>query len=248
MRKIGWWLSALGIAFVLTGCGGDDDAGAQGDTGGLTVYAAASLTDVFPTIDPAPAYNFAGSDELATQIREGAPADVYAAASSRYPQELFDEGLVEEPVTFATNRLVLIVPADNPAGIESLEDVTAPGTKLVIAAEGVPVGDYTRQVLEELDLTAALDNVVSNEDDVRGVLGKVALGEGDAGFVYITDAAVTEEDVTVIELPEGPQPPIEYQIAVVSASENTEAAEAFVREVLGSDGQEALEAAGFTIP
>jgi molybdate transport system substrate-binding protein len=248
MRRIGWLFSTVSIALVLAGCGGDDDAGAQGDTGELTVYAAASLTDVFPTIDQAPEYNFAGSDELATQIREGAPADVYAAASSRYPQELFDEGLVEEPVTFATNRLVLIVPSDNPAGIESLEDVTAPGPKLVIAAEGVPVGDYTREVLEELGLTAALDNVVSNEDDVRGVLGKVALGEADAGFVYITDAAVSEEDVTVIELPEESQPPIEYQIAVVSASENTEAAEAFVQEVLGPDGQEALEAAGFTIP
>jgi molybdate transport system substrate-binding protein len=248
MRRISWLLSTVSIALVLAGCGGDDDAGAQGDTGGLTVYAAASLTDVFPTIDPAPEYNFAGSDELATQIREGAPADVYAAASSRYPQELVEEGLVEEPVTFATNRLVLIVPADNPAGIGSLEDVTAPGIKLVIAAEGVPVGDYTHQVLEELGLTAALDNVVSNEDDVRGVLGKVALGEADAGFVYITDAAVSEEDVTVIELPEGSQPPIEYQIAVVSASENTEAAEAFVQEMLGPDGQEALEAAGFTIP
>ena len=248
MRRMGWLLLTVGIAYVLTGCGGDDNEEAQADTSGLTVYAAASLTDVFPTIDSAPEYNFAGSDELATQIREGAPADVYAAASSRYPQELFDEGLVEEPVTFATNRLVLIVPAGNPAGIESLEDVTAPGTKLVIAAEGVPVGDYTRQVLEELGLTAALDNVVSNEDDVRGVLGKVALGEADAGFVYVTDAAVSEEDVIVIELPEGSQPPIEYQIAVVSASENTEAAEAFVQEVLGPDGQEALEAAGFTIP
>ena len=110
------------------------------------------------------------------------------------------------------------------------------------------MGDYTRQVLEDLDLTAALDNVVSNEDDVKGVLGKVALGEGDAGFVYITDAAVSEEDVTVVELPEGSQPPIEYQIAVVSASENQEAAQAFIDVILGPDGQEALEAAGFTLP
>jgi molybdate transport system substrate-binding protein len=248
MRRMGWRLLTVGIALVLAGCGGDDNEGAEADTSGLTVYAASSLTDVFPTIDPAPEYNFAGSDELATQIREGAPADVYAAASSRYPQELLDEGLVEEPVTFASNRLVLIVPTENPAGIESLDDVSAAGTKLVIAAEGVPVGDYTRQVLEELGLTAALDNVVSNEDDVRGVLGKVALGEADAGFVYFTDAAVSEEDVTVIELPEGSQPPIEYHIAVVSASENTEAAEAFVQEILGPDGQDALEAAGFSIP
>ena len=155
-----------------------------------------------PDDRPGAAYNFAGSDELATQIREGAPADVYAAASSKYPQELFDEGLVEEPVTFASNRLVLIVPKDNPAGIETVEDVTRPGTKLVIAAEGVPVGDYTREVLEELDLTDALDNVVSNEDDVKGVVGKVSLGEADAGFVYATDAPRPATTSRVIELPE----------------------------------------------
>jgi len=259
MRRVGWLLVAVSVALVLAGCGGDDE-GAQtqaetsaaetstASTSGLTVYGAASLTEVFPTIDSAPEYNFAGSDELATQIREGAPADVYAAASSKYPQELFDEGLVEEPVTFASNRLVLIVPKDNPAGIESIEDVTEPGTKLVIAAEGVPVGDYTRQVLEELELSAALDNVVSNEDDVKGVVGKITLGEGDVGFVYATDAAVAGDDVTVIELPEGSQPPIEYQIAVVSASEDKEAAEAFVDKVLGPEGQEALDAAGFVIP
>ncbi len=252
MRKLGWLLVVVTALLALGACGGDDDDSAA-DTGGggdtsLVVYAAASLTEVFPAIDPAPQYNFAGSDELATQIREGALADVYAAASSKYPQELLDEGLVEEPVTFASNRLVLIVPTDNPAGIEEVADVAEPGVKLVIAAEGVPVGDYTREVLESLDLTAALDNVVSNEDDVKGVVGKVSLGEADAGFVYATDAAVAADDVTVIELPEGSQPPIEYQIAVVAASDNKEAAQAFVDEVLGPDGQEQLEAAGFVIP
>ena len=253
MRRLAWLTLVLALLLAIAACGGDDDEAQGGDTGAteesaITVYAAASLTEVFPEIDPAPQYNFAGSDELATQIREGAPADVYAAASSKYPQELFDEGLVEQPVTFASNRLVLIVPTDNPAGIEELADVTDPGVKLVIAAEGVPVGDYTRQVLEDLDLTAALDNVVSNEDDVKGVVGKVSLGEADAGFVYATDAAVAGDDVTVIELPEGSQPPIEYQIAVVAASENKEAAQAFVDEILGPDGQEQLEAAGFIIP
>jgi molybdate transport system substrate-binding protein len=238
------WFSALAVTLALAGCGGDDPAGAPAPT----VYAAASLTEVFPAIDPAPSFNFAGSDELATQIREGAPADVYAAASSKYPQELFDEGLAEEPVTFASNRLVLIVPTDNPAGIEELADVAEPGVKLVIAAEGVPVGDYTRQVLEDLDLTAALDNVVSNEDDVKGVVGKTSLGEGDAGFVYATDAAIAGDEVTVIELPEGSQPPIEYQIAVVSGSENEEGAQAFVDLVLGDEGREQLEAAGFVVP
>jgi len=241
MRRLAW----LSLVLALLACGGDDEA--QTGNTELTVAAAASLTEVFPLIDPAPRYNFAGSDELATQIREGAPADVYAAASSKYPQELYDEGLVEEPVTFASNRLVLIVPADNPAGIEDVGDVAEPGTKLVIAAEGVPVGDYTRQVLEDMSLTDALDNVVSNEDDVKGVVGKVTLGEADAGFVYATDARVAGEDVTVVELPEGSQPSIEYQIAVVVGSEK-EAAEAFVELVLGDEGREQLEAAGFILP
>jgi molybdate transport system substrate-binding protein len=242
MRRLAW----LSLVLALAACGGDDEP-RTGD-GPPSVYAAASLAEVFPTIDPAPRYNFAGSDELATQIREGAPADVYAAASSKYPQELFAESLLEEPVTFASNRLVLIVPADNPAGVKEIADVTEPGTKLVIAAEGVPVGDYTRQVLQDLGLTAALDNVVSNEDDVKGVVGKVTLGEADAGFVYATDAAVAGDDVIMLELPEGSQPPIEYQIAVVADSENREAAEAFVEKVLGVEGREQLEAAGFILP
>jgi molybdate transport system substrate-binding protein len=243
-ERVRAWFSALAVTLALAGCGGDDPAGAPAPT----VYAAASLTEIFPAIDAAPAYNFAGSDELATQIREGAPADVYAAASSRYPQELFAEGLVEEPVTFASNRLVLIVPEDNPAGIGGVADVAGPGVKLVVAAEGVPVGDYTRQVLEGLELTAALDNVVSNEDDVKGVVGKISLGEGDAGFVYATDAAVAGDGVTVIELPEGSQPPIEYQIAVVADSKNEDGARAFVDLLLGDEGRAQLEAAGFVVP
>jgi molybdate transport system substrate-binding protein len=238
----------LASVLVLAGCGGGDDTQAGEGAGAPTVYAASSLTEVFEAIDPAPRYNFAGSDELATQIREGASADVYAAASSKYPQELFEEGLVEEPVTFASNRLVLIVPADNPAGIEEIADVAEPGTKLVVAAEGVPVGDYTREVLADLGLAAALENVVSNEDDVRGVVGKITLGEGDAGFVYGTDATVAGDHVAVIELPEGAQPPIEYQIAVVAGSENREAAQAFVDRVLGDEGREQLESAGFILP
>ena len=165
----------------------------------------------------------------------------------KYPGELFDEGLVEEPVTFASNRLVMIVPTDNPAGIDDISDVTQPGTKVVIAAEGVPVGDYTREVLEELDLNDALDNVVSEEDDVKGVVGKISLGEGDVGFVYATDAAAAGDDVTMIELG-GSQPPIEYQIAVVTSSENQEAAQAFVDLVLSDEGREQLEAAGFIVP
>ena len=247
MRTIGWLSLLAALLLALGACGGDNDSSGEGGTPPI-VYAAASLTEVFPAIDPAPTFNFAGSDELATQITEGAPADVYAAASSKYPQQLFEEGLVEEPVTFASNRLVMIVPTDNPAEIDDIEDITAEGTQIVIAAEGVPVGDYTREVLTELGLDAALDNVVSDEDDVKGVVGKISLGEGDAGFVYATDAAVAGDDVTVIELPEGSQPPIEYQIAVVAGSENKDAAQAFVDLVLSDEGREQLGAAGFVVP
>jgi molybdate transport system substrate-binding protein len=235
----------IGVAVVLlglvTGCGGSDSEP-------LDVYAAASLAEVFPEVDQEARFSFAGSDELATQIREGAPADVYAAASSKYPRELFEEGLVDEPVTFATNRLVLVVPRANPGAIESVEDVLQAGTKLVIAAEGVPVGDYTRTVLETLGLSDALDNVVSNEDDVKGVAGKVALGEADAGFVYATDVTPVADRVSAIELPDDAQPPIEYQLAVVAASDDRDAARAFVERVRSDEGRDALTAAGFVVP
>jgi molybdate transport system substrate-binding protein len=236
----------IGIAallFGLAGCGGND-----AESEPLGVYAAASLAEVFPEIDAAASFSFAGSDELATQIREGAPADVYAAASSRYPQELYEEGLVDEPATFATNRLVLVVPKANPRSIESVEDLLQPGTRLVVAAEGVPVGDYTRTVLETLGFSKALDNVVSHEDDVKGVTAKVAIGEADAGFVYATDVTPVAERVLALELPDDAQPPIEYQVAVVAESDDEAAAEEFVEKLLGDEGREALERAGFAVP
>ena len=151
-------------------------------------------------------------------------------------------------MTFASNRLVLVVPRGNPAAIESVEDVLRPGTRLVIAAEGVPAGDYTRTVLETLGLSAALENVVSNEDDVKGVAGKVALGEADAGFVYATDVAPVEGQVRVFELPEGSQPPIEYQVAVVASTDDKDAARAFIERLRSDEGRSTLEAAGFVVP
>jgi molybdate transport system substrate-binding protein len=233
----------IALAFLgLAGCGGSDDADP------VAVYAAASLADVLAEIDPDPRYSFAGSDELATQIREGAPADVYAAASSTYPQELFTDGIVDEPVTFASNRLVVIVPAGNPAGIESPEDLLPAGTRLVLAAEGVPVGDYAREALNELGLGDALDNVVSNEDDVKGVSAKVALGEADAGIVYATDAVPLAAEVRVVELPDSAQPAIEFQVAVVARGGRAARARAFVERLLSDDGRAALERAGFMLP
>jgi molybdate transport system substrate-binding protein len=236
----------IGIALLLLAlgmsCGGSD----ADDP--LDVYAAASLAEVLPEIASTARFSFAGSDELATQIREGAPADVYAAASSKYPQALFEDGLVEEPVTFASNRLVLIVPDRNPAAIESVEDILQRGTRLVVAAEGVPVGDYTRTVLENLGLSAALENVVSNEDDVKGVASKVALGEADAGFVYATDVTPVADRVLPLELPGEAQPSIEYQVAVIAGTDQRDVARAFVEMLRGEAGRTALEQAGFVVP
>ena len=134
---------------------------AQPQTGRLRVFAAASLTRVFPLIDRRPQYQFAGSDQLAFQIQQGARVDVYAAASPKYPEQLYQQGLVQRPIPFATNTLVLIVPKGNPAGIHSVLDLTRPGVKVVIGEAGVPVGAYTRTVLGRLHLTGALANVVS---------------------------------------------------------------------------------------
>jgi molybdate transport system substrate-binding protein len=235
-------LAAIGLA---AGCG-DGDA-STGESERVTVYAAASLTDVFPQIDPAAEYSFAASDTLATQIREGAPADVYAAANERLPHELLAEGLVERPAVFATNRLVLLVQAGNPKGIAGVRDL-GPGTTFVMADEGVPVGDYTREVLAELGASELVGEAASQEDDVRAVTGKVALGEADAGFAYATDAQAVADDVDAVELPAAAQPPIRYGIAVVADSGRRAAAQAFVERVLGPDGRAALRAAGFGVP
>jgi len=237
----------LGLALVaLAGCGGAAGGGDANDN--ATVFAAASLTEIFPQIDPAATYNFAGSDDLATQITEGAPADVFAAASTKYPDQLYDQGLVDKPEVFATNRLVLVVPKDNPAGIRSVDDLRNPDVKLVIGAEGVPIGDYTRTVLENMGATDVLDQVVSEEDDVKGVVGKVSLGEADAGFVYVTDVKPVEDKVTAIELPAEAQAKVQYEIAVVKDAPHHDAAHQFVEQVLSEDGQAKLQAAGFGPP
>jgi molybdate transport system substrate-binding protein len=213
---------------------------------GLTVYAAASLTDVFPKIDASPRYSFAGSNTLAAQIQQGAPADVFASANMTLPQQLNAKGLCSKPVVFTRNTLVIVVPKSNPAGVHSVYDLTKSGIKLDIAGPGVPVGSYTLQVLKNMGLSSAvLKNVVSQETDVREVLSKVALGEADAGFVYSTDAKTVPGQVTVLRIPAWAQPKVQYGICVVSASQNKQAAQAFVNKVVGKAGQAKLLAAGF---
>jgi molybdate transport system substrate-binding protein len=212
---------------------------------GITVYAAASLTDVFPRIDSGPKYSFGASSTLAAQITQGAPADVFASANTTIPDHLFAKKLVLKPVVFTRNRLVLAVPSSNPAGIRSVYDLKKQGVKLVIAAATVPVGSYTLQVLKQMGLTSVLANVVSRESDVRGVLAKVALGEADAGFVYSTDAKTVPGKVNVIKIPAWAQPKVTYAMAVVSSSTHKTAAKKFIAEVLSKAGQKKLLAAGF---
>jgi len=236
------------VVLLAGGCGGGGATGGGSTNDHPTIFAASSLTEVFPKIDPEATYNFAGSDDLATQITEGAPADVFAAASTKYPDQLYEDGLVDKPMVFATNKLVLIVPKDNPAGIESVDDLRDPDVKLVIGAEGVPIGDYTRTVLENMGASGVLDQVVSEEDDVKGVVGKVSLGEADAGFVYVTDVKPVEGKVTAIELPDEAQATVQYEIAVVEAAPHHDAAHEFVEQVLSDEGQARLQAAGFGPP
>jgi molybdate transport system substrate-binding protein len=212
----------------------------------ITVFAAASLTDVFPAIDKNETYSFAGSNTLATQIANGAPADVFASANTSIPAMLYAQGIVEKPFNFTRNALVIVVPKSNPAGIADIYDLTKPGVKIDIANSAVPVGSYTLAILKNMNLTSnVLQNVVSQEPDVRTVLTKIALGQADAGFVYATDARTVPGDVKVIKVPAWAQPKVTYAMAVVARSPNQAAAQAFIRRVLGSAGQAKLQAYGF---
>ena len=213
------------------------------------MFAAASLTQVFPRIDRSARYDFAGSDQLALQLRQGAPADVYASASAKYADLLYHDGLVSKPVVFATNKLVVIVPRSNPAHVASVYDLRRSGVKVVIGDKTVPVGTYTRQILDALGITSdVLRNVVSEETDVKGIVAKVALGEADAGFVYATDARSVSKRVRVVSLPAWAQPPVRYELAVVSASRHPTAARAFIKKVTSPRGRALLKGAGFGVP
>jgi molybdate transport system substrate-binding protein len=235
-------LAAVATAFA----GGVSASSNTAKVSPLTIFAAASLTDVFPTIDAKEIYDFGGSNTLATQIRNGAPADIFASANTDIPAQLYKDGLVLKPVNFTRNKLVLVIPKANPAGITNLYDLTNPGIKLDVAAPSVPVGSYTLQILKQMGLsTRVLTNVVSQETDVRTVLTKVALGQADAGFVYATDARTVLEDVTVIKVPAWAQPKVIYAMAVVTKSPNQAAAKAYIKKILSTSGQATLAKFGF---
>ena len=236
------------LAAVLSACiaSGAATAGATRTDAGVTVFAAASLTDAFPAIDRTNTYSFAGSNALATQITNGAPADVFASANTTIPAQLFAQGLVEKPVVFTRNALVIVVPKSNPAGVKSIYDLAKPGIKIDVANPGVPVGGYTLQVLDQMGLRSSVSaNFVSQETDVRSVLSKVQLGQADAGFVYSTDAQTVPGQVAVIKVPAWAQPKIAYSMAIVAKSQNKAAAQAFIDEVLSRSGQATMLRYGF---
>lgn len=228
----------------------------------LTVFAAASLTDAFTEIGAAfdaanpgvtITFNFAGSQALRTQIEEGAPADVFASASGKEMDALVTGTFVTADVAqvFLSNKLVVILPADNPAALEKLEDLANPGIKLVLAAEEVPVGKYARQALDLMDASfgtgfkdKVLANVVSNEDNVKQVVAKVQLGEADAGIVYVSDSIAAPE-LKSIEIPTNLNAVAKYPIAPLVKSENADLAAKFIEYVLSSEGQAVLAKWGF---
>lgn len=237
---------ALALALVLGATTGWTTTDAEGPA---NVFAAASLTEVFPKVSPSSRFQFASSNQLALQIKRGAPADVFASASPTYTQDLFRNGLVDKPRTFATNSLVLAVPRSNPAKIRSVYDLAKrPKLKLVVAGAKVPIGLYTREVLKRLRLLQVLRKAVSQEPDVKGIVGKLALGEADAGFVYATDVRAASSRLLAIPLPKPSQPTVLYEIAVAKGSKNREAALEFVADLLSTDGRHELAKAGFGLP
>ena len=242
---------ALVSLALLAGCGSDDSSSSKPP---LTVSAAASLknavTDYGREFSPATVRpSFAGSDELAAQIRQGVKPDVFASANTKLPDQLYAEGLVEKPVVFASNQLVLAVPPDS--SVKGLADLAKPGTTIAMGSPSVPVGSYTRKVLDGLPAEqkkAILANVRSNEPDVGGVVGKITQGAVDAGFVYVTDVEATEGKLKAIDLPENLKPQVAYGVAVVKGAKHPKQAQQFIDGLLDGAGKQALARAGFLPP
>jgi molybdate transport system substrate-binding protein len=248
---------------VLGACSGA--SGAAGDPN-LTVFGAASLkaaleaaTSAYQAAHPGTTITVAtdSSAALETQIEQGAPADVFLSADTTNPQKLVDAGLAGgEPVAFAGNKLTIIVPADNPAGVASPADLAKGGLQIIAAGDEVPITEYALQLVENLaaeagapaDFAAAYAaNIASKEESVSGVVSKIELGEGDAGIVYVTDAAAAE-GVESIDIPDAVNVAATYAGVVVGTSPNKEAAAAFLRWLAGQDGQAVLAEFGFLPP
>jgi molybdate transport system substrate-binding protein len=244
--------TAAAIAvLLLAACGDDDDGSSSGGQPRLVVSAASSMSEALEACAPdfsgaTVRLSFAGSDELAAQIRQGVKPDVYAAANIRLPEELNDEGLLSRPVEFATNEFVLAVPKDS--DIDAIGELTQEGVKIAIGSESVPIGAYTRETLAQLppeQERAILDNIRSNEPDVKGIVGKLTQGAADAGFVYVTDVNATNGELRAITLPAQLEPDVTYGAGVVKGAEQPQQARSFVDGLVDGACGEALREAGF---
>ncbi|MCU0493234.1 MAG: molybdate ABC transporter substrate-binding protein [Chloroflexaceae bacterium] len=230
----------------------------------LTVFAAASLTDAFTAIgkpfgdanNAIVSFNFAGSQQLAQQLGQGAPADVFASANRAQMDVAISAGRVISGTqqTFVRNRLLVVTPLENRAGIATLQDLAKPGLKLVFADKAVPVGQYSLDFLDKAAQDssfgaaykdAVLKNVVSYEQSVRAVLAKVQLGEADAGIIYTSDIALDASKIQRIDIPDGLNTIANFPIAVVKDSKNAVLAQKFVDYVLSAEGQRVLASYGF---
>lgn len=238
----------VAIALTLAGCAG------QRSGGQLTVFAAASLQDAFDRyasqLGGGAHLSFAGSDALAAQIEQGVHPDVFAAADTALPEWLYRKGLVERPLVFASNRLVLAVGGSG-GQIKSLVDAERPGVTLAIGEPSVPVGVYTRQLIGRLPATQRerlMSKVRDVEPDVSGIVGKLAEGAVDAGFLYATDVRAASSRLHAIELPEALQPNVAYAIAVVKGSSHAREARRFVDGLIAGPGAGDLRDDGFSLP
>jgi molybdate transport system substrate-binding protein len=241
-------------ALVLAGCGGDDEpsGGSSASPGELTVFAAASLTAAFTEIGEQftaanggtkVTFNFAGSQALATQIQQAAPADVFASADTANMDKVTD--LVGTPQNFASNQLQVVVEQGNPKGVQGLDDLANPDLKVVLAAPEVPAGKYAAEALAKADVTV---KPVSEEDNVKAVVTKVSLGEADAGIVYVTDVTAGGDKVEGVDISEELNVLATYPIATVKASQHADQAQAFMDLVLSAEGQQVLKQYGFLPP
>jgi len=246
----------LVVALVAAACGGNDGNSSGGSSSGspteIKVFAAASLTGAFNKIgqdwtaaNPGTkvTFNFAGSQALATQIQQGAPADVFASADTTNMGKVSSQ--VDTPKNFASNLLQIIVAKGNPEAVTGLQDLSNPDLKVVLAAPDVPAGKYARQALDAQHLTV---RPVSLEDNVKAVVTKVALGEADAGIVYVTDVAAGGDKVEGVDIPASQNVPATYPIAVLKGSSHLLQARSFMTMVLSDQDQQVLKRFGFLPP
>lgn len=248
MKVVRLVLAALLCFGLASACGGSRSATAKSESK-LVVLAAASLSTVLPRLDGGNRYEFGGSNTLALQIEQGAPADVFVSAAPKYLTRLRSEGLLyEAPMWFATNRLVLIVPRRNPAHIRTVRDLLHRGVTIALGASGVPAGDYARKSLAAMKLRAALKHVVTLEPDVEGVVQKVELGEVDAGFAYHSDAVAAGARVREVPLPPAGREVALYGAAPLKDAHSLQDARGFVAFLVSPPGQTELRLAGFGPP